>query len=329
MPCAGGARDLPDRLRAHLDATRLLEGAARVVVACSGGGDSVALLHLLHAVAGARTVLVAAHVSHQLRGGEGDADARFAADAAGALGLPFVLRSVAVRDLRRPSESLEAASRRVRYASLLALSRDLGPGTLVATGHTLDDQAETVLLSLERHLGRSRGGIRARRGDGVVRPLLPFRRAELRTFLEARGEGWREDSSNLDERFARNRVRRRVLPALEELWPGTTSRLARAAEAWSLRLDRLDERIGAALGAAGAGEGGPWPRSLFRTVGEEAAARILLRASGALGRSPGRVQLSRAVARILGPEERFREGIAGGRVEADRRVVRLLPPGTS
>src|SRR6185369_9712446 len=92
------------------------------------------------------------------------------------LDVPFALCPADVPGLRRKGESLEAAARRLRYEALLHLADELGPGSLV-------DQAETVLLNLSRRSGRSRGGVRARRGDGVVRPLLPFRRAELRAFL--------------------------------------------------------------------------------------------------------------------------------------------------
>lgn len=311
----------------HVAATGLLDGATAVVAACSGGSDSTALVVLLAAEARERGLpLVVFHVDHQLRGVEGRRDARAAADLAAALGLAFVFRSFPVRDLRGAGESLESAARRLRYESLLALGRDLGPGTLLATGHTLDDQAETVLLNLERRLARSRGGIRARRADGVVRPLLPFRRDGLRAFLAVGGIPWREDASNLDERFARNRVRRRVLPALEARWPGATERLARAAEALTRRLDRLDGRIEEALAAAGVPLEGPWPRALLAGLGAEAAGRLLVRAAGKEGRRPGRAQVERVLARLAAGGPSFREAFAGGRISVDRLTVRRTPP---
>lgn len=317
-------RDLSARFSAHLSEAGLLDAARTVVVAVSGGGDSAGLLALLAGVAtSAGIALVPAHVAHGLRGEEGARDARAAADLAASLGLGFALRPVDVGRLRRKGESLEAASRRLRYASLLALAAELGPGTLVATGHTLDDQAETVLLNLMRRAGRSRGGIRARREDGVVRPLLPFRRRELRDFLEAEGISWREDSSNADTRFDRNRVRHVDLPALEARWPGTTERLARAGAAWSARLARLDAAIDAALASARASLDGPWPRELFRSLGPEASGRLLVRSAGDRGRVPGRSQVARAVARVLSPEPRVAETLAGLRLAADARVVRL------
>ncbi len=170
---------------------------------------------------------MSAHVAHGLRGEAGDEDARFCARLAAELSVPFTLSSVDVPSGRRKGESPEAAARRLRYAALLALSRSLG-GAPVLTGHTCDDQAETVLLHLERRLGRGRGGIRPRRGDGVIRPLLQFSRAELREFLAERGVPFREDETNENEGFARNRIRRSVLPEMERQDPGRAARLARA-----------------------------------------------------------------------------------------------------
>lgn len=311
----------------HLEAFGLLRGATAVVAACSGGADSSALLLLLAPEAQRLGLpLVAFHVDHQLRGAEGHHDARAAADLAARLGLPFAFRSFPVRELKRSGESLESAARRLRYEALLALGSDLGPGTRLATGHTLEDQAETVLLHLERRLGRSRGGVRLRRADGVVRPLLPFRREELRAFLASEGVPWREDASNADERFARNRIRHRVLPALEARWPGVTGRLARAAEALTRRLEAMDERIDAALSESDVPVGGPWPRRLLDGLGRDAAGRLLVRAAGACGRRPGRAQVARVLDRLAAGEPAFRESLAGLRVRVDRSTVRITSP---
>ncbi len=319
---------LDGRFREHLRGTGLLAGAGHVVVACSGGGDSTALLLLLDlATRPGGPVLVAAHVAHGLRGAEGARDARTAADQAAALGLPFALRLVDVRALREKGESLEAAGRRLRYESLLALAVELGPGTLVATGHTLDDQAETVLLHLSRKAGRSRGGIRERRPDGVVRPLLPFRREELRAFLSERGVAWREDASNADERFARNRIRHSVLPALEAASPGAAVRLSRAGAAWSARLSASDRAIDEALAARSRPPDGPYPRDLVVSLGRERAGRLLVRAVAGHGRSPGRAQVERVLDRLWSARERFDEALGGSRLSADRRTVRLVSPG--
>src|ERR1019366_9480025 len=168
---------LEDRFARHVEEARLFESARTLVVAHSGGSDSTALLLLAAAWASAREVAVmSAHVAHGLRGEAGEEDARFCARLAATLSVRFTLHPVDLPPREREGESLEGAARRLRYAALLALSHGLG-GAPVLTGHTRDDQADTVLLHLERRLGRARGGIRPRRGDGVVRPLLPFSRA--------------------------------------------------------------------------------------------------------------------------------------------------------
>lgn len=319
------AEPLPLRFEEHLRATGLLGRAAHVIAAVSGGSDSTALAHLLAPLATREGwALLAVHVRHLIRGPAAERDAEEAGRLAGALGLPFRAVQADVPAGRGRGESLEAAARRLRYAALLGVAAELG-GTLVATGHTLDDQAETVLLNLARHAGRNRGGIRERRPDGVVRPLLPFRREELRSYLRSRGIPWREDETNDDLRLARNEIRHKTLPALESVFPGCAARLARAGLAWSRRLSALDERIEAALSERQAPLEGPWPRDLFRSLGAPAACRLLVRAAGRFGAVPGRVQLERAVSRLLA-EDLFSEGLAGGRIVAELRAVRMTRP---
>jgi tRNA(Ile)-lysidine synthase len=316
---------LPERFARHVEETALLAGAKALVVAHSGGGDSTALLLLVSEWAGARGVaVVSAHVAHGLRGAAGDADARFCERFAASLPVPFELRSVAVPTSRKKGESLEAAARRLRYAALLALSRELG-GALVLTGHTRDDQAETVLLHLERKLGRARGGIRPRRADGVVRPLLPFSRAELREFLAGRGVPFREDETNENEKLARNRIRRRVLPEMEERDPGRTVRLARAGEAATRRLDALDQRLEAAMAEEKISSNGNWPRAFLARLSREEAGRLLVRAAGASGRVPGKAQVEKILSRVHRGDRTFGEDFAGGRIEVDPRRVRFVP----
>src|SRR5450759_2328970 len=251
---------LSDRFARHVEEEGLFANARTLLVAHSGGSDSTALLLLALQWARLRGVaVVSAHVAHGLRGPAGDDDARFCARLASTLSLRFAFRPVDVPSGRRKGESLEAAARHLRYAALLALARELG-GALVLTGHTRDDQAETVLLHLERKLGRARGGIRPRRADGVVRPLLPFSRAELRKFLAQRDVSFREDETNENEGFARNRIRRNVLPEMERKDPGRTERLARAGAKLGQRLDALDARLDATLAARKISLNGLWPR---------------------------------------------------------------------
>lgn len=329
--------ELAPRFERHLAETGLLAGAKALVVACSGGGDSTALLLLALAWAKPRGIaVVAAHVAHGLRGAAGLEDARFCSRLTARLDVPYAFLSVDVPANRKKGESVESAARRLRYEALHAIASRLGDGARILTGHSRDDQAETVVLHLERKLGRTRGGIRAARPDGVLRPLLPFSREELRAFLESAGVPWREDETNENEAFARNRVRRRVLPDLEKRMPGAGARLARAGDAWSARLDALDRRLDRAMSEESVSLKGNWPRSFFARLSREEAGRFLVRAAsaahgaGAAGasagrpRPPGRSQIEKVLAR-LGRDPVFHEAFAGFRLTATPRVVRLSP----
>jgi tRNA(Ile)-lysidine synthase len=170
------------------------------------------------------------HVNHQLRGAESDADEAFCRDLAARCGLPIVVRPADVMGRARADRtSIEAAARVERYQGFEQAARELG-ATRVATGHTRDDQAETVLLRLFRGAGsRGLSAIRARRGP-YVRPLLDAARTEVTAHLAAHAESARADSSNLDLGIARNRLRHAVLPVISHAWPGAVAALARFAD---------------------------------------------------------------------------------------------------
>ena len=199
-----------------------------VLVAVSGGSDSVALLHLMHRSAVAAR-LEAAHVHHGVRGAEADADARFCETLCDRLSVPFHLLRADLPD--QPDQGREGTWRKLRYRALLNLAhrRDL---RTVATGHHADDVAEGVLLQVLRGAGpRALAGIAVRTPAGVVRPLLVFTKAELRSWLEDCGLRWREDSSNRDPGHLRNRVRMEVLPTLETVAPAVRRHLVSLAGA--------------------------------------------------------------------------------------------------
>ncbi|RMF78749.1 MAG: tRNA lysidine(34) synthetase TilS, partial [Nitrospirae bacterium] len=207
---------LERRLLAHLRRRRLLAAGDRVVVACSGGGDSTALLHLLARLARPLPLeLVVACVDHGLRPEAAAEAERVRAEAEG-LGLPFHLRRLDPSRLRRPGASLQAVAREHRYRALESVRAEAG-ARWIATAHTADDVAETVVMNLVKGAARPLG-IAERRG-AVVRPLLPFRHRELTAYLEARGLGWCEDASNRDRRYLRTRVRHELLPALARVNP--------------------------------------------------------------------------------------------------------------
>ena len=199
-----------------------VEPNARIVLAVSGGADSMALLYGAADVR--RHHAVVAHLDHGLRPESAD-DAAFVADASAALGLPCEIRQTDVAALARMEGlSTEEAGREARYRFLHDVA---GNGGFIATAHTLDDSAETVVLNLLRGSGLGgAAGIPARRGQ-VVRPLLHARRVELRTLLAGARLPYREDPSNEDPAYLRNRVRSEVLPLLEGLRPGAVERIAR------------------------------------------------------------------------------------------------------
>ena len=227
----------------------------RACIAVSGGADSTALLLLAHA---ANTEprhslgigLSAIHVNHSLRGAESEADQSFVTSLCSRLGIPLHLRTVDVRGhAAAHRQTIEEAARNLRYAvftELLAASA----ASHILTAHTLDDQAETVLMKLLR--GAWLEGLSAiapelpLHGGKVIRPLLRTPRADLLAFLEARGETWREDSSNSDDTFSRNRIRHTILPVLRQENPSldrTLANLATLAQEeqvhWQPELDRL------------------------------------------------------------------------------------------
>ena len=198
-----------------------------MLAAVSGGPDSVALLAGLVALGRGRWRIAVAHVNHGLRGADSDRDERFVTELAERLGLDvFVLAGRIV-----PGANLEERARELRYRLLLEAAQ-AGGYRRIATGHTLDDQAETFLLRLLRGAGaRGLTSVAPVRADGVIRPLLDLQRADVLAFLDRRELRHRRDRSNVDPRFTRNRIRRRLLPLLErEFNPSARRALARTAD---------------------------------------------------------------------------------------------------
>ncbi|NRA01455.1 MAG: tRNA lysidine(34) synthetase TilS [Myxococcales bacterium] len=294
----------------------------------SGGGDSVAMLHALSALG---QCIAAAHVHHGLRGASAELDLELVRERSAKLGVRFLEARVDVRipDGRSP----EARARVLRYAALERLRADHG-FAFIATGHTLDDQAETLLLRAIR--GTSPGGLsgiaaraETEAGAPVLRPLLSLRREALRNYLRTRGLTWREDPGNCDPGVPRSRVRRDVLPVLEQIHPGATERLAALAgraqsdEAWLSRQAKevLDRAVlSAGLDEPGSDAAGFRVRiaplaGLDRPLRLRALAQVLCRA-GLVERLSGS-HLDRL--------DRFIRGAGGGRslsLPADSLAVR-------
>jgi tRNA(Ile)-lysidine synthase len=203
-----------DRIAEFIARYRMFEPGQPVGVAVSGGADSVFLLHALREIApGLGLRLSVIHVEHGIRGAASIADAEFVAQLAQAFALPFHLRRA---DVPAMEGNLEEAARTVRqafYADLIAS----GAAHRVATGHTRSDQAETVLYRILRGSGLTGlAGILPVTNEGVVRPLLEIDRTEIVAWLCARGIAWREDQTNQDRTYARNRLRHEILPLLRD-----------------------------------------------------------------------------------------------------------------
>ena len=222
---------LHQQVRRTIRRNALCPPGTRVLIALSGGSDSVALTLILrdlaqHAEFGVASV---AHFNHRLRP-TADRDEQFCREFAARLDLRIAVDTVDIQTYASSQRlSVEDAARRARYAFLHRAAADVGADR-IAVGHTRDDQAETFLLKLIRGAGLSGlAGIYPRRG-ALIRPLLDVSRGELRAYLTAQGEAWVDDESNESLDNPRNRVRHRVLPELDAAYGGPTApAIARSA----------------------------------------------------------------------------------------------------
>lgn len=213
-----------DEVRRYIRRERLLDPGEPVLVAVSGGVDSMVLVHVLRDLGHPCTVL---HVEHGLRGREGDADCAFVEEQSRSLGLRC--RSIKVDAAAHALDkgvSIQMAARELRYAFIHAVSRE--DKQKVAMAHHADDAVETLLVHLLRGTGsQGWGSIKPRSGE-VVRPLLCVDRAAILSFAQERGIRFREDSSNAETKYLRNRIRHELVPSLEQLRPGARKSLARS-----------------------------------------------------------------------------------------------------
>jgi tRNA(Ile)-lysidine synthase len=257
---------LAHRIREHIRRLALLNPGDRVGVAVSGGADSVSLLRvLLELRPEIGVVLSVVHFNHQLRGAESDEDEEFVAHLAREHRLEFHTSSADVKaEAAARGLSIEAAARELRYDFFRQLVEPSSEGhsqlDKIATGHTLDDQAETVLMRTIRGTGmRGLAGIYPSVDleedeeiiGEVIRPLLGARHHELELFLKDIGQLWREDPSNRDPKFTRNRVRHVLLPLLElEFNPSVTAALNELAEIARGEEDYWQNEISGWMGTA-------------------------------------------------------------------------------
>jgi tRNA(Ile)-lysidine synthase len=302
---------------------------ARVVVAVSGGADSVALLLALDELMKAGRLdlqLMVAHLDHGLRGLASEEDARWVETLASELGLKIELGRAAVKE-RAAKDNLEQAARRARYEFLAEVAKK-HEARLVLTGHTLDDQAETVLMRLLRGSGaEGLGGIEAQRalveGEEVLlaRPLVGWaRHVQTMEYCRERGVEFRVDEMNENERFARVRVRQELLPLLKSFNPRVVEALARTAEL--LRDDAIVLNAAAEeLLKAASEEGKVAENESSASVIGSLSVDVLVRASSSVRRRALRLWLARGrgdlrrleLVHLLGVEKLLK-GVRGGRV---------------
>jgi tRNA(Ile)-lysidine synthase len=286
----------------------LLKPGMRIAVGLSGGADSVALLRALASrSAELGLVLHAAHLHHGLRGAEADADLDFCRELSAGLGIPFHEEHVETQAEARanpaaakPAETIEEAARRLRYAWFRRL---LATGVVdaVATAHTVDDQAETVLARFLR--GAWTEGLAGIHPvlefpEGrILRPLLATTRTQVEEYLHSLGQQWREDSSNRHLTYTRNRIRHQLLPMLETWNPRLREHLAQMAKLaldeeawWSEEMKRLAPQLlmeGNPVrgGGRSAGSGLAIDTTRFAALGPALQRRLLREAAVRLGAS--------------------------------------------
>jgi len=197
------------------------------VVGVSGGSDSLGLLHVLTELTDFRLKLIVAHLNHGIRREESNRDAAHVRKFADKLGLPFELREINVIEFKKSANlSLEEAARELRYKFLREVLNEYNADK-IATAHTLDDQAETVLMRFIRGSGLlGLSGIPPV-NDDIIRPLIEVKKSDIEDYLRSKGIEWMEDSSNKEKVFLRNRIRNELIPHLMTYNPNIKETLAR------------------------------------------------------------------------------------------------------
>ena len=221
---------LIDQIVRTVQERRLFGPGQHLLVAVSGGPDSIALLSLLTELAPSwRLTLTAVHFNYGLRGGESDGDEEFVSSFCSRRNIPLIVRRPVLAKQRRAS-SLQLLARWARYEAMKSLAHELHADKIV-TGHTANDQAETMLLWMLRGAGvTGLAGMPFVRERIIVRPLLKTTREDILAYLKQEGLSYRQDSSNLSPLYRRNRVRRDLLPVMEDITPGIVRLLERQAE---------------------------------------------------------------------------------------------------
>jgi tRNA(Ile)-lysidine synthase len=343
------------RARLPIDATPLKPGL-RLAVGLSGGADSVALLRALaerNLEKGRELGLVlhAAHLHHGLRGPEADADLEFCRDLAASLGLPFHQAHVDTAAeaqgnpaLAKPGESIEEAARRLRYDWFRQLMVE-GRVDAVATAHTLDDQAETVVAKFLRGawtegLSGIHPVVKFPEGS-ILRPMLTTTRAEVEAYLRSLGQTWREDSTNRHLTFTRNRIRHELLPLLETWNPRLREHLSQMADLardeeawWKAELARVAPQLilpGRPVrgGGRAAADGVALDVTRLAALAPALQRRVLRHAAAQLGAAPDFLSTESlrtlALSGRAGQKKELAEGLRAERTHRELRLTVIAP----
>ena len=309
----------------------LLNRGQHVLIAVSGGPDSIALLSLLHRLKISwRLTLTAVHFNYGLRGDESDADQACVESVCNRLDIPLRTIKLEVRNRAR-GLSLQAAARDLRYRAMHEMAQQCG-ADCIAVGHTADDQAETVLLWMLRGAGLTGlSGMPACRDDLVIRPLYETRRGEILAYLSDGGVSFRQDSTNGKPIYLRNRIRQEVIPVLQRLVPSAVKALCNLADLCRDDDRYLDQHVQVLSHAWIIPlPGGGW--AIGRSILEQALVAVqrrivreLLRRGELQRRSPRRATVER-VLRAISKRNVFSElVIPSGLVAVEKDSVRFVP----
>ncbi len=311
----------------------LVERGQHLLVAVSGGPDSVALLSLLHRL---RTpwslTLTAVHFNYGLRGAESEGDQEFVAAFCRELGIPLVTRRLEVRG-RAHRTSLQEAARDLRYRAMKELAKEYGADR-IALGHTADDQAETVLLWMLRGAGLTGlSGMPAVRDGDIVRPLYETKRQDILAYLKQAELAFRRDSSNSKPLYMRNRVRQEVMPVLNRLVPSAVDALCRLADLCREDDQYLDEHLVALCSARVRPEidGGwsidrAWVRALPRALQRRLVRNLLRRCEEQL-KPPSLRSVERVLQSVTGKGPFQGMATQSTRLVVENDLVRFIPSG--
>ncbi len=220
-------KDIVSAVLRFINETHLISKGSKVLLAVSGGADSVAMFEIFKRIAPELHLdLAVAHIEHGIRGEESVKDAKFVSQLAESNGIPFYISKVnAPEYARKVAMSLEESARELRYSELQRIA-DENSFDLILTAHTLSDLVETVLFNLFRGSGiRGLAGIPVKRGK-FVRPMMCVWREDVENFLKSIGANWRIDSTNYDLKYSRNFIRRKVIPLITSKFPYAPSKIA-------------------------------------------------------------------------------------------------------